>query len=207
MTENTEVHNNDQASSHDEANKQETGLAEDFTNKQVKSHQIQEHISTKTLDMLPLAPQYRRINIIISLVFGGFFLIITYLGSSGLFFDLPKDAFPFVIGAYALIGFLTLWSATYHFFADPLKQYALRENDLNYQSGLIFRSFVSQPILRIQHIEIKRGPIERRAGMATLQVFSAGGISYTFNIPGLIYENAVELRQFILDHKDLASDV
>lgn len=182
-------------------------MTEEFTNHQIKCHEMQSHISTNTLEMLPLAPQYRRINIIFALVFGGFFVLITYLGSSGLFFDLPKEAFPFVIGAYALIGFFTLWSAIYHFLADPLKQYALREHDLNYQSGLIFRSFVSQPILRIQHIEIKRGPIERRAGMATLQVFSAGGISYTFNIPGLIYENAVELRQFILDHKDLASDV
>lgn len=207
MTENTEAQDNKHASSNDEDKKQDTGILEEFTNEQIKPHQMQAHISTNALKMLPLAPQYRRINIIFALAFGGFFSIITYLGSSGLFFDLPAEAFPFVIGVYALIGFFTLWSAIYHFFADPLKQYALREHDLNYQSGLIFRSFVSQPILRIQHIEIKRGPIERRAGMATLQVFSAGGISYTFNIPGLIYENAVDLRQFILDHKDLASDV
>jgi membrane protein YdbS with pleckstrin-like domain len=123
------------------------------------------------------------------------------------FFTLPDELQPLVKWAYAAILVITLWNFIYHYLADPLKQYALREHDLNYQSGLIFRSLVSQPILRIQHIEIKRGPIERKAGLATLQVFSAGGVSHTFNIPGLEYDKAVSLRQFILDHKDLAADV
>jgi hypothetical protein len=139
--------------------------------------------------------------------FGIFLALVLAIVSSGIFFDLPEGMQITAIGGYALIGFVTLWSLIYHFIADPLKQYALREHDLNFQSGWIFRSLVSQPILRIQHIEIKRGPIERKAGLATLQVFSAGGVSHTFNIPGLEYEDAVSLRQFILDHKDLATDV
>lgn len=175
----------------------------EFTNRVVDGHQI----STEDLILTSLSPKYRQINLIwgacLSLILATIFSLVT----SNIFFDFPEKAQALVIVGYALIVFITFWSLIYHFFADPLKQYALREHDLNYQSGLIFRSLVSQPILRIQHIEIKRGPIERKAGLATLQVFSAGGISHTFNIPGLVYEEAVSLRQFILDHKDLASDV
>lgn len=99
-----------------------------------------------------------------------------------------------------------IWSVIYHYFADPKKKYAIREHDIHFQTGWIFQKRTSQPIMRIQHIEIERGPIERKAGLATLQVFSAGGANHTFEIPGLVHEKAIELRQFILDHKDVRED-
>jgi membrane protein YdbS with pleckstrin-like domain len=175
----------------------------EFTNKTLSVTEI----NTATMAMTPISPKYRQINLIWGACFGAVLAIILTLFTSGIIFDLPENARPYVIGGYVFIAISTLRKLIYHFFADPLIQYALREHDLNYQSGLIFRSLVSQPILRIQHIEIRRGPIERQAGLATLQVFSAGGVSHTFNIPGLVYEDAVSLRQFILDHKDLAADV
>lgn len=175
----------------------------EFTNKTLSVTEI----NTATMAMTPISPKYRQINLIWGACFGAVLAIILTLFTSGIIFDLPENARPYVIGGYVFIAINTLRNLIYHVFADPLIQYALREHDLNYQSGLIFRSLVSQPILRIQHIEIRRGPIERQAGLATLQVFSAGGVSHTFNIPGLVYKDAVSLRQFILDHKDLAADV
>ena len=101
------------------------------------------------------------------------------------------------------VGTLGLMISLYHSLADPKKRYALREQDINYQSGLIFRKTVSQPILRIQHVELKRGPIDRKIGLANLQVFSAGGALHTFEIPGLDIETAEDIRQFILAHRDI----
>jgi membrane protein YdbS with pleckstrin-like domain len=92
---------------------------------------------------------------------------------------------------------------TYTILSDKRKFYSLREQDLSYRSGLIFRKTVSQPMLRIQHVELKRGPIDRKVGLAKLQVFSAGGALHTFEIPGLPLETAENIRQFILDHKDV----
>ncbi|MDU0354869.1 PH domain-containing protein [Paraglaciecola aquimarina] len=89
------------------------------------------------------------------------------------------------------------------FQADKQKYYALRELDVHFSSGLFFKKMVSQPISRIQHIELKRGPIERKAGLASLQVFSAGGAMHTFEIPGLPFANAQQLRQIILKHKSV----
>ena len=163
-------------------------------------------ISIKNLVMLPLSPKYRQINLAWSFGFGSLLALALSVINLDWFFELPEKADTLVLFAYAIIAFITVWDMLYHFFADPLKKYSLREHDLNYQSGLLFRSLVSQPILRIQHIEIKRGPIERKAGLANLQVFSAGGASHTFTIPGLENDKAVALRQFILDHKDLAAD-
>lgn len=119
-------------------------------------------------------------------------------------FQLPEkldSSMPHIILALVLIGLLHV---LYTSFADVQKTYALRELDLHYSSGLFFRKTISQPITRIQHIELKRGPIERYVGLASLQVFSAGGATHTFEIPGLALDTAQKLRHFILQHKDVA---
>jgi membrane protein YdbS with pleckstrin-like domain len=69
----------------------------------------------------------------------------------------------------------------------------------------VFRGLSCQPILRVQHVEVKRGPFDRWAGLAKLQVFSAGGEMHTFEIPGLPLERAQRIRQYILDHKDVSA--
>lgn len=109
---------------------------------------------------------------------------------------------------YLGLGLITLsfLYSIYSIFVDRRAAYALRAHDLSFRSGLLFRQTVTQPLTRIQHIELKRGPLERSMGLATLQVFSAGGSAHTFQIPGLAVERARELRQFVLQHQDLQHD-
>ena len=156
-----------------------------------------------TLDEQTLSEQYAPLNRLINL---GFTLLVCMLGMTlyfQSFVNLPKgllNSLPFFIWGVAILGFLSTWL---NHARDLVKSYALRELDLHYSSGLFFRKVVSQPITRIQHIELKRGPIERKVGLATLQVFSAGGEMHTFQIPGLPVDIAQQLRQFILQHKDV----
>ena len=154
------------------------------------------------IDMQALDPQYAATNLKLGLGFTtGFLFFLLFAGLQPWFEWHENLRFGLSLGAAALIV-IGLLSTLYHWRADPLKMYALREHDLSYQSGLIFRKKVTQPITRIQHIELKRGPIERKIGLATLQVFSAGGAMHTFEIPGLDLMKAQKLRQFILQHKD-----
>jgi membrane protein YdbS with pleckstrin-like domain len=175
-------------------------LENNFTNPTVPIEQLP---AILTLDKQSLSEQYAPLNRLLNL---GFTLVVCLIGMA-LYFqpfvDLPKDflnALPFIIWAVAILGFLNTWVSHA---CDLVKSYALRELDLHYSSGLFFRKVVSQPITRIQHIELKRGPIERKVGLATLQVFSAGGEMHTFQIPGLPVDTAQQLRQFILQHKDV----
>ncbi len=91
--------------------------------------------------------------------------------------------------------------------ADPRKAYLLREHDCSYRRGIIFKKNTTQPIVRIQHVEINQGPLERKYNLASLAVYSAGGSAHTFLIPGLDHERAKAMRQFILSHKEAASHV
>lgn len=161
---------------------------------------------TESMEMQALSPKYRRLNIQISLAFWGGLAAIVAVVLLQPFFDLPIFIDNYAWIAIVILLVLMTWSVIYHFYADPKKKYAIREHDIHFQTGWIFQKRTSQPIMRIQHIEIERGPIERKAGLATLQVFSAGGANHTFEIPGLVHDKAIELRQFILDHKDVRED-
>jgi len=155
------------------------------------------------LDKQFLSEQYAPLNRLLNLAL---ILLICALGTALYFqpiINLPIDflhALPYIVWGVAIFGFINTW---YSYACDQVKSYTLRELDLHYSSGLFFKNVVSQPITRIQHIELKRGPIERKVGLATLQVFSAGGDMHTFQIPGLPVATAQQIRQFILQHKDV----
>lgn len=155
------------------------------------------------LDKHPLSEKYAPINRLLSLSITLFVCVIATALYFQPFVALPATVLnflPFFILPVAILGLLLTW---FRHAQDQVKSYTLRELDLHYTSGLFFRKVVSQPITRIQHIELKRGPIERKIGLAKLQVFSAGGEMHTFEIPGLPLATAQQLRQFILQHKDV----
>jgi membrane protein YdbS with pleckstrin-like domain len=78
------------------------------------------------------------------------------------------------------------------------KGYALREHDLAYRSGLVFRKTTLLPFNRVQHIEVASGPLQRRFGLASLKFYTAGGANVDLKMPGLTAADADRLREFIL---------
>lgn len=102
---------------------------------------------------------------------------------------------PVIVALYALVWL----SAKY-------KEYAVREQDVSFYSGIIFRKVVVQPITRLQHIEVSRGAIERAFGLATLKMYSAGGALHSVAIPGLPVDKAEALRGHILNSRGIAND-
>lgn len=85
------------------------------------------------------------------------------------------------------------------------KGYALREHDVLYKSGWIFRRVMAVPFNRVQHSEIKQGPLERQYNLASLEVYTAGGQGSDLTIPGLRYADAQSLKSYIME-KTAASE-
>jgi hypothetical protein len=100
----------------------------------------------------------------------------------------------------ALGPLLLLWvgSSLYSIKAFARKRYSLREKDIIYCKGLLWRKRTSVPFNRIQHAEIKQGPIERIFHLHSLKVFTAGGDSSDLVIPGLKEENAQKIKEYIM---------
>ena len=74
--------------------------------------------------------------------------------------------------------------------------FLVREQDVSFRSGVISRTVATAPFARVQHVAIHRGPLDRRFGLATLQMRTAGG---SISIPGLRAELAETLKQLVAD--------
>jgi membrane protein YdbS with pleckstrin-like domain len=80
----------------------------------------------------------------------------------------------------------------------PYKAFAVREKDITYQSGWLIRNQKVCPFNRIQNCNIQAGVLERKYGLASLILYTAGTTGADITIPGLEQEEAERLRQFIL---------
>lgn len=80
----------------------------------------------------------------------------------------------------------------------PYLAYAVREQDVLYQKGWIIRSLKVCPFNRIQNCTVQSGPLERKFGLASLTLFTAGSNGADLRIYGLTQTEADNLRQFIL---------
>lgn len=87
-----------------------------------------------------------------------------------------------------------------------IQGYALREKDIHYKRGLLFHSLTSIPFNRVQHCEIKQGPIARRFGLSTLEIFTAGGQSSDLRIPGIDPHRAQQIKEFIINKTSIEED-
>jgi len=69
---------------------------------------------------------------------------------------------------------------------------------LEIRRGVVFRHLVSVPRARVQHTDVERGPIERRFGLATLVVHTAGHDDSEIRLEGLEHGVALALRDRLL---------
>jgi membrane protein YdbS with pleckstrin-like domain len=66
------------------------------------------------------------------------------------------------------------------------------------QRGVLFRSHIALPRVRIQHTDVSQGPLQRRFGVGTLKLYTAGSAYTKIELPGLAHDEAVELRDALL---------
>lgn len=174
-------------------------------NQSVKMEQLFENdqidISTlpkmEDVEWIPLNKKYLPISLLGTWIFG-FILTGIFLGVNLFNSSLIENK----IVMWSIVGaFIFLFSliSTISFFGFKHKAYALREHDILYKSGLIFRKIIALPFNRIQHSEINQGPIERNFDLANLNVFTAGGHNSDMSIPGLLHDDAQNIKTFIME--------
>lgn len=148
------------------------------------------------VEWIPLNKKYLPISLLGTWIFGsilaGIFLTVNLFNS-----DLIETRWIL----WAIVGGILLFFAFISIISllgFKHKAYALREHDMLYKSGLIFRKTIALPFNRIQHSEINQGPIERKFNLARLSIFTAGGHNSDLAIPGLLNEDAQEIKSFII---------
>lgn len=77
---------------------------------------------------------------------------------------------------------------------------------LRVRRGVVWRSEILVPRSRVQHLDLERGPIERRFGLATLVVHTAGTRMHALRQSGLAADDATALRDALLPEADRHDD-
>jgi uncharacterized protein len=138
-----------------------------------------------------------------NLIFTGSLVLAALIGGGLLWIlsDAPRFIVPAaILAACALMALLAGWLPPHLYSA-----YRYRMNDVSLElcSGIFWRKSVLIPVSRVQHVDLQRGPLERRFGLATLQVHTAGTRHATHEIPGLDAQVALRLREQLATFADL----
>ena len=72
-----------------------------------------------------------------------------------------------------------------------------------FRSGVYWKTSVMIPISRLQHIDLLRGPLEQRLGLATLEIFTAGTRNASHRVSGIRADRALELRRTMIESAEL----
>jgi len=77
--------------------------------------------------------------------------------------------------------------------------YRVDENGIRIRRGVIWRAVTSVPRSRVQHTDVSQGPLERSVGLASLIIHTAGTQNSSVSLGGLRHEDALRVRDFLLD--------
>lgn len=109
----------------------------------------------------------------------------------------PKVPFGFSLAVSGVLLFLMIFNLVVARLGFKIKGYAVRQHDLMFRTGLLFRKSTVIPYNRMQHSEIQQGLIDRQFGLSRLAIFTAGGSQSDLVIPGLTHESAEAIRSFV----------
>lgn len=163
----------------------------DFSNQQVEEWELPSVLDIKYRSV---EQKYRTVSIIATLIFTFIILVIPFVINMA-----SSDTWFYDRIIYILLGWLLVTSffILLAYKGYEHKGYALRERDIIFKEGWIWRSVTVVPFNRIQHTEIDQGPIERLFGLSKLKIFTAGGASSDLKIPGLLPNTANKLKDYI----------
>lgn len=167
---------------------------QDFTNNAVDLDSLPKY---EEVSFLPIHGKYWNIMVINLLIL----TIVIFIATAVFFVSIYRDerfGSMFYIGVLFLVfGFIGLlfWINRIAF---RKKGYALRERDVLYRSGVWSTTTTIIPFNRIQHIAVTEGMFSRMYGLASLEIYTAGGNSSDLNIAGIEKEKAYAMKELLM---------
>jgi membrane protein YdbS with pleckstrin-like domain len=76
--------------------------------------------------------------------------------------------------------------------------YRLDDDGIEIRHGVIWRTVVSVPRSRVQHLDVSQGPLQRSFGLGTLRIYTAGTEHAQVDLAGLAHERALWIRDYLL---------
>jgi uncharacterized protein len=98
------------------------------------------------------------------------------------------------VAVAALVWQMLRWPAIAYRFTS----YLVDDAGLEIARGVYWRTITNVPKSRIQHTDVSQGPLERKHGLGTLVVYTAGTQHSEVKLPGLEFATAQRIRAHLL---------
>ena len=76
--------------------------------------------------------------------------------------------------------------------------YRIDQQGIEIRRGVYWRVVINVPRSRVQHTDVSQGPIERRYGLGTLAIYTAGTDHAKVDLAGLEHATALRIREHLL---------
>lgn len=76
--------------------------------------------------------------------------------------------------------------------------YRVDDQGIEIRRGVYWRVVINVPRSRVQHTDVSQGPIERRYGLGTLVIYTAGTEHAKVELEGLEHGRALQIREHLL---------
>lgn len=122
-----------------------------------------------------------------------------------IFASTPPVVKPVLFGVLTLLtAFWTFWAIWWPTVRYRHIRYRTDENGFTIRRGVLWRGVTSIPKARVQHTDVVQGPIQRRFGLGTLVIHTAGTQDASVSLSGLPYAKALPIRDFLIagDERD-----
>lgn len=153
-------------------------------------------MTAETLALSLVEPGYRHVLRLRSLIFWLPLSIAAFVADRVFLTGTPAGGLPSAL--VPLLGLMAVLVVPGRYYQRL--GYALHPRMLQVVRGWLFHTDTIVPLVRVQHIDVTRGPLDKAFGTATLVVHTAGTHNSIVTLPGLAPERAAEIRDEIRRH-------
>lgn len=163
---------------------------ESFTNNIIDLNQLPRF---ETVEFQKLQPSYWKVMLINQ----GILMLVFVLALGVFYFLIPEFRSQAVYPVVSLVV-LTLLIFIFGRISFRKKGFAFREHDVLFRNGVIATNTIIIPYNRVQHVALHESWISRSFGLATVEIFTAGGSASDIKIPGIQKEQAENIKQLLM---------
>lgn len=149
-----------------------------------------------------LEPAYKKVRYLIASI-----IAFVLIGASWGFVWLQSEFIGYIEIPAILVTVVAVWIVVYNGISFHYMSYAMREKDISYKSGWLWKSMTTVPFNRVQHCDIRQGLVDRQFGLSKLTIYTAGGQSADLMIPGLLPETAERIKTYILNFTEQSIEI
>lgn len=141
-----------------------------------------------------------RLSRVVNAMAFGFIDLVAMIAGCVLIWFVPSPWSLVVLSVWLLLGVLTsvfvIWWPRWEY--DGWS-YGIGARTVELRFGVCWHVAVAIPLSRLQHIDLHAGPLERKFGLTSLHLHTAGTQDAVHRVPGLDVTVAVKLRDQLID--------